>query len=150
MSELRLNFLNWRPDAEDFSNDGLTVATNLVHGSEGYKQIRLTTDSSVATTSPLTTSVLTDVRAARVGTNDNISNGNKIFAFVPSTTPSLSVATGFETITISFPTAAASSVALTAFQVTEINNNIFIVAQAEGLAAGGTAVSANFTGYVAV
>ncbi|MHC4361852.1 MAG: hypothetical protein ACYSTZ_03410 [Planctomycetota bacterium] len=35
---IRFNFIDWRPDADDFGNKGLTVADNVVHDSEGYKQ----------------------------------------------------------------------------------------------------------------
>jgi len=40
VSQVRLNFLNWRPDAEDFGNDGLTIATNVLHDTEGYIETR--------------------------------------------------------------------------------------------------------------
>ena len=151
MSELRLNFLNWRPDAEEFGNDGLSIATNVIHDTEGYKQVRLTTALAVTTTAPFTASIFTDVRVARAGVINNAADTNKVSAYIRSTSPSLTVA-GWPTATttISFATAAASSVALKAFQITESNGNIFVVAHAEAKAAGGTTVSANFTGYLAV
>lgn len=49
MSEVRINFLNWRPDAEDIGNDGLITADNVIHDTEGYKQIGLVTNGAVST-----------------------------------------------------------------------------------------------------
>ena len=40
MSQLRLNFLNWRPDIEDTQHDGLSIAQNVLHDTEGYKEVR--------------------------------------------------------------------------------------------------------------
>ncbi len=41
MSQLRLNFLNWRPDQDEFNTDGLQVADNVIHETEGYKPLHL-------------------------------------------------------------------------------------------------------------
>lgn len=49
MSQVRINFLNWRPDLEAFGNDGLTVANNVIHDEEGYKQVTLGTSTSQST-----------------------------------------------------------------------------------------------------
>lgn len=39
MSRIRIDFLNWRPDQDEFNTDGLQVADNLLHDTEGYKQV---------------------------------------------------------------------------------------------------------------
>jgi len=53
VSQVRLDFLNWNPDTEDTENKGLTIATNVVHDTEGYKQIRLRSAGSFSTTGGL-------------------------------------------------------------------------------------------------
>ena len=53
MSQVRLDFLNWNPDSEDTQNKGLTIATNVVHEPEGYKQIRLLSAGAFSTTGGL-------------------------------------------------------------------------------------------------
>lgn len=53
MSKFRFDFLNWRPDAEDYSNDGLVTADNLLHSEEGYKQVLQQTATSFLEESPL-------------------------------------------------------------------------------------------------
>ena len=53
MSQVRLDFLNWNPDTEDTENKGLTIATNVVHDAEGYKQIRLQSAGAFSTTGGL-------------------------------------------------------------------------------------------------
>lgn len=40
MSEVRLNFLNWRPDQDELNTEGLQVADNVIHETEGYKEVR--------------------------------------------------------------------------------------------------------------
>lgn len=44
--EVRLNFLNWQPDKEEFGTEGLTEAQNVVHDTEGYKPVYLATDGA--------------------------------------------------------------------------------------------------------
>ena len=59
MSQIRTNFLNWMPDAEDTATQGLTVADNVVHETEGYKLIGLGSAGSFSTTGNLGASVAT-------------------------------------------------------------------------------------------
>ena len=43
MSQVKFNFINWRPDAEDMGNDGLVTADNVLHQPEGYIEYRTPT-----------------------------------------------------------------------------------------------------------
>ena len=59
MSQLRLNFLNWRPDIEDTQHDGLSIAQNVLHDTEGYKEVR-----AMNTGAPLASSSLNVLQIA--------------------------------------------------------------------------------------
>lgn len=132
MSELRFNFLNFNPDTEDTQNQGLTVAQNVVHDTEGYKAVHLGSAGSFATTGGLGASVatVTSVIAKPVG------SGSDLFcAWIANDTlhlglngvTSASVTTGFP---VSFAT-TGSSQEIVAFDVTEFAGKIFFVAQAQ-------------------
>jgi hypothetical protein len=45
MSFVRYNFLNWQPDQEDYANDGLSVADNVIHNPDGYQEVRFSTST---------------------------------------------------------------------------------------------------------
>lgn len=62
---LRKDFLNWRPDAEDFGNEGLTVATNVIHDSEGWKPCPLQSTGAFSTTGGLAS--VTSIVTKRIG-----------------------------------------------------------------------------------
>ena len=67
---LKLNFLNWRPDQDEYGNDGLTTADNVVHDTEGYKQVHLKSAGAFNTIIPASWSVTSVVaqQAVRAGT----------------------------------------------------------------------------------
>ncbi len=49
--QVRINFLNWRPDQEDFAHDGLETCDGVYHQPDGYKEFRgYATGTSVAST----------------------------------------------------------------------------------------------------
>lgn len=132
MSEVRFNFLNFNPDTEDTQNQGLTVAQNVVHDTEGYKAVHLGSAGSFVTTGGLGASVatVTSVIAKPVG------SGSDLFcAWIANDTlhlglngvTSASVTTGFP---VSFAT-TGSSQEIVAFDVTEFAGKIFFVAQAQ-------------------
>ena len=132
MSEVRLNFLNFNPDTEDTENQGLTVAQNVIHETEGYKPVHLGTAGSFATTGGLGASVatVTSIVAKSVG------SGSDLFcAWLANDTlhvgingvTSASVTTGYP---VSFAT-TGSSQEIVSFDVTEYADKIFFVAQAQ-------------------
>jgi len=51
--QVKFDFLNWRPDAEDLRNPGLTTADNVIHDAEGYKKVSLPTSGAFATNQPV-------------------------------------------------------------------------------------------------
>ena len=66
---LKLNFLNWQPDRDEYQNE-LTTADNVVHDTEGYKQIHLKSAGAFNTIIPAAWSVTSVVaqQAVRKGT----------------------------------------------------------------------------------
>lgn len=163
MSHVKLNFLNWRPDAEALGNDGLITAENALHSEEGYIQYK--TPTTFATNTAIGTCPSIVIKS--VGTNNQ-----RIAAFLHNATAAgagytidLSIglfSSGYTTIglytTISSGTinAAHGGNHVMAFDVTEYADNIFITAQAECPVS--TALSSttapiatiNATGYVAI
>ena len=68
MTQVRFDFLNLAPDMEDTENQGLTVAQNVVHDTEGYKPVHLGSAGSFATTGGLAASnaTVTSIIAKRM------------------------------------------------------------------------------------
>lgn len=145
MSEVRLNFLNWRPDLEDFMNDGLTVATNVVHDAEGYKEVPLHSAGSFATTGGLVS--VSSIVAKPVG-----AQSDTIAAWISNNTLNI----GINGVTMTSPTTgyplsfatAGSNQFITAFDVCELNGVAFFVVQAEqNQAAPATVATLRHVGY---
>lgn len=144
---MRISFLNWRPDADDFGNDGLTVADNVVHDSEGWKLVRLRSANAFSTT--IAASV-TSVIAKPVGSQNDrlvawVENFQNIHIGVNGVTGT-SPTTGYP---ISFST--TGSVAITAFDVAEIEGNAYFtvrVEQSQLSPSSETVIS--FSGYLPV
>jgi hypothetical protein len=158
VSELRLNFLNWRPDSEDTDNDGLTVADNMIHESEGYKPVHLGSAGSFATTGGLAASNATVLAliAKPVG-----SQGDVITAWVSSkATPTLHI--GINGVTesgattgypLSFSTAytdsTTSPLAIYAFDACEYAGKIFFTVDARmGESSPSTTQTLRFSAYM--
>ena len=69
---VRSDFLKWQPDQDDFNNPGLTIADNVLHDTEGYKQLLQQTDAAFTTTTVLggsATVQAVNIRPAGVGAN---------------------------------------------------------------------------------
>ena len=142
MSEIRLNFLNWRPDADDFGNQGLSIADNVIHETEGYKQIALTTSGAFATLNGLGGRTLNSVAGLQViaiGSDRTVASNSYMMAAVgiPTTTRTQEFALIIEAPSGSMRTGqaltqGATSVALTAFSVCELNNFVFACAKIVG------------------
>ena len=132
MSQIRIDFLNFNPDLEDTENQGLTVATNVIHEPEGFKPIHVATSTAFATTGGLGASVHTvvSVVAKPVGAGNDLFSAwianNTLHVGINGVT-STSTTTGYP---LSFST-AGSSQEIVAFDVTEYAGKIFFVAQAQ-------------------
>lgn len=154
---MRINFLNWRPDAEDVGNDGLTTADNVIHDVEGYRPVHLASASTFATTGGLgatTDDTVLSVVAKPVG-----AQGDFFCAWVAdSTTPRVHVglngvtatttATNYANGTAVALPAAATDAQIWAFDVCEYGGKILWTVEARGTDAGSTAVSVAFAGYM--
>ena len=150
MSELRFTFLNWRPDVEDTEHDGLTIANNVIHETEGFKPAHLASAGTFATTGGLGASVATvrSLIAKPVGVGLDL-----LCAWISSDTlhvglngvTAASVTTGYP---LSFGTSGASQ-EIVAFDVTEYAGKICFVAEAQQTQAFPTStVALRFAGYM--
>ena len=130
--QVRLNFLNWRPDLEDTEHDGLSVAQNVVHEPEGYKPVHLASGGSFATTGALaaSTATVTSIVAKPVGAQGDLLcawlQNDTLYVGVNGVT-SPATTTGFPQ---SFATTGATQ-AIVAFDVCEYAGKIFFTAQAQ-------------------
>ena len=150
MSEVRLNFLNWRPDVEDVGNDGLSVADNVVHETEGYKPTHLGSTGSFATTGGLAASAATIVSIVvkPVGAGDDlfcawISGGtlNVGLNGVTATTATTGYPLSFGTV--------ISNGEITVFDVCESYGKIYFVVEASQTeAVPATTPALRFQGYM--
>jgi len=150
VSEVRFNFLNYNPDTEDTENQGLSVAQNVVHDTEGYKPVHLGSAGSFATTGGLAASAatVTSIIAKPVG------DGNDLFcAWIAGDTlhvglngvTAAAATTGYP---VSFAT-TGSSQEIVSFDVTELAGKIFFAAQAQQSQAAPVATATlTTTGYM--
>lgn len=159
MNQLKTNFLNWRPDADEYDNDGLTKANNTVHDTEGYKPIHLQSAGAFSTGIPASVSVLSVVAQAGIWPT------TAFCAYVKQSGPTLRFAHFFNTgttfhegtwNTTGYPTAhafatAGTSQAVVAFDKCFLGDKMFLVAVAEQSVSGGAtatlsalAVGSNF------
>lgn len=147
---MRIKFLNWRPDAEDIGNDGLTIADNVIHDVEGYRPAHLA--STFATTGGLdaTTATILSIVAKPVG-----SQGDYFCAWVAdATTPTLHVGINGVTASTSatgYPLAmatAATDAEIYAFDVCEYAGKIIWTVDARATDASATALSYAFAGHM--
>lgn len=160
MAKIRVDWLNWRPDLEDTEFDGLTVADNVVHDAKGYKQVRFVTDSAVSTISSAGNILFasgTTISAMQVRQLSNTlddSDSNKVAVYLrDAVSPQMAVDffnTTTPVSTVGTAGVMTSGYAITAFQTAELNNVIFVCAQATGTAAGGTGIALNITGHTNV
>jgi len=152
VSEVKVNFLNWRPDAEDVGLDGLTTADNVIHSTEGYRPVHLASAGSFATTGGLGASVatITSLVAKPVG-----SQNDYFCAWITDVTnPALHVGLNGVTASTSatgYPlvfTTTASNIEIYAFDVCEYGGKIVWTVEARGEDAGATVLSNAFAGYM--
>lgn len=162
MQQVRLNFLNWRPDSEASGHDGLVKASNVLHDSEGYKQFKLATAGAASTALSFSGNV-TDVQVRQIGSKQDSSIANKIHCILESR-----LASGYAQVWLYPPnltgsdatvatltmaggtTATLSGGEITALEVCEMEDYVFITAEAKGNAALATEMSARLTAYMAI
>jgi len=153
VSQVRVNFLNWRPDTDDFGNEGLTVADNVVHDVEGYRPVHLATAGAFATTGGLAASNATvlSLVAKPVGASGDLfcawlANATLVTLHVGvNGSTATTAATGYP---LQFAT-AVSNPEIYAFDVCEYGGKILwtVEAQAE-TSSPATTVSIAFAGYM--
>lgn len=147
MSDLKVNFLNFRPDLEDTENDGLTVAQNVVHEPEGYKAVYLASTGTLSTTGGLASVTSIVTKAIGVG-DDTLSawlSADTLHVGINGVTMT-STSTGFP---VSFSTATTfGSPEITFFDTCELNGLVFFSAQASmSKQSPNTVTSIAVTGY---
>ena len=156
--KLRKEFLNWAPDREDFGNDGLVKATNVVHDSEGWRPVHIKTTTSFSTTGGLAASNATivsivaqptgsvnDIAAAWIsndGTTSRVHIGVNGVTATPNTT-------GYPTAN-TFSTLGTAQ-EITAFDVCTLEDRIFFAVEArQENASPATTESLAFVAYSTV
>lgn len=132
-------FLKWLPDLEDYNNPGMTVADNVLHDTDGYKQLLQQTALAFATVKAATS---LQIKPA------GVSGQNRIFAaLVPFQTATSSsflsigdidTADTFTQLSMGTLTSVGAC-RIQSFSIAELGPNILITAKADGdLLAGGT------------
>ena len=147
---MRIGFLNWRPDAEDVGNDGLTTADNVIHDVEGYRPVHLASSGTFATALAASDATVLSIISKPVG-----SQGDLLCAWVADqTTPTLHVGlNGVTAVTSStgYPLAmatAATDAEIFAFDVCEYAGKIVWTVEAQATDASATALVYAFAGYM--
>jgi len=152
MSEFKFNFINWRPDFEEFNNDGLVTADNVLHDTEGYKEVRAATNNSVY--GSVSRSVMGMV-CKPIGTS-----GQQLAAWVnvatgPPITGTLNLGFGeagpsLRSISVGETLSGINTIALVGLQVAELGDKVFAVARSKSLLQGGTLVSTDIAGFFTI
>ena len=147
---MRIGFLNWRPDAEDVGNDGLTTADNVIHDVEGYRPVHLASSGTFATALAASDATVLSIISKPVG-----SQGDLLCAWVADqTTPTLHVGLNGVTAVTSatgYPLAmatAATDAEIFAFDVCEYAGKIVWTVEAQATDASATALVYAFAGYM--
>lgn len=147
---MRVKFLNWRPDAEDVGNDGLTTADNVIHDVEGYRPVHLASAGTFATALAASDATILSIVSKPVG-----SQGDQFVAWVAdATTPTLHVGINGATAATSataYPLAmatAATDAEIYAFDVCEYAGKIVFTVEAQATDASATALVYAFAGYM--
>lgn len=164
MPRVRFNFLNWRPDQDEFNTEGLQVADNLLHDTEGYKQFDFVTTGAFATNTSIGTCPSIVVRP--VGTNnqyvaaylDNrqVAGAGATYDLNIGLLNGYSLSGNYTSVTSATSSADLTGTAfrVSAFEVTELQDRIFVTAEAQlasSTALSGTAVAVvNLTGYMSI
>lgn len=147
---MKIKFLNWRPDAEDVGNDGLTTADNVIHDVEGYRPVHLASAGTFSTAIAASDATVLSIISKPVG-----SQGDYFCAWVADqTTPTLHVGINGVTAVTSatgYPLAmatAATDAEIYAFDVTEYAGKIVWTVEAQATDASATALVYAFAGYM--
>lgn len=131
MNQVRVNFINWQPDNDDFGTQGLTECDNVIHDTEGYKPIRK--DATFATLNFLTDTPLASVRSMQV--RGIGANRNKIAALVQDKATTAAIAEmsiaaqddGAAFTTLSSGTLlSAGSCKVASFSIAELEGGLFV------------------------
>ena len=144
MSQVKYNFLNWAPDLEDHEHNGLAIAENVLHDSNGYYPIKIQTAGAFSTGTPAGAGfgiAYSDIKVKPFG-----NAGELTFAAIQYDTATTNtfrigvVGTGFTAV--NFATLASVGACwIKSFDVCELGQRVVISAQAEGsLLSGGTTV----------
>ena len=147
MSQLRTNFIGWQPDQDEYSPDGLITANNVLHDTEGYKELLMQTAGAFSASVWYTGATLHSVRSMQIRA---VGAGNNRVAALASdatgVTASLSVgvegeASAFTTVTTA-TLASAGGVWCNAFSVGELESGVFLICSSWGasLASGGSTI----------
>lgn len=125
---MRVNFINWRPDVDDFPNDGLVKAQNCVHEPEGYKPVFLA--ATVTQTGNLAS--VSSIAAKPVGAQGDLFcawiTDNTLYVGVNGVTAT-TASTGYP---VSFASVVSGTGVITAFDVCEYGGLLFFTAEAQG------------------
>lgn len=170
MSQVKFNFLNWRPDAEDDGHDGLVTADNVYHQPEGFKAFQSPTAGAFATNTSLGTcpsvvfrpvgtrgqyvgAWLHNATAAGVGYTIDMSVGLFSRGAESQMLTLIGTYTTYSTSTI---TNQYTGNNISALEVTEYKDYIFFTAEAQLPAAtvlnpgGAPRITINSAGYAAI
>lgn len=145
MSQIRVNFLNWRPDIEATEHDGLSQATNVYHSPSGYKSTKLNTSGAGSTLTGLDGITILSTRALQVkamGPGRTVGADNFASAYIREATGgsfnlSITENAGGDSLSSTL-NATGTSMALSAFDTCALGNQVFICAQMDVAQTGGT------------
>lgn len=141
MSEVKFNFLNWQPDAEDLGNGGLITADNVLHDSEGYNQLVQQSALAFSTQSPMNAGInsLMSIKIRPFG----LSGDNIVAAIYQDTATTSTFRIGvagqnaFTSVTLA-TLSSLSAARIKNFSSCELAQSVIMAAQAEAsLLAGG-------------
>lgn len=145
MNEIRLNFLNWRPDQEPSTHDGLHAVDNLYHVETGYRGLKMQTAGAFATSTPLgsTQTAFRDLQVKIAGPGRD-----KIFCGLVSSSGNTTVSLHFGVNGSSMITAVSSTTMLSAaacriksFCIAEYEQYVLLTGLASYEQQGGTTVN---------
>jgi len=152
MSQVKFNFLNWQPDREDYENDGLITADNLIHQPEGYTELLVNTVGSASTLTALAGTTFTSINMLPMGSARTVTSSMYMVGAVQgSATASSLVAIepGGSTLSIAGQIDTTSTLlALTNFDVCELNNSVVVIGMAVGEGASATRQSASILAHM--
>jgi hypothetical protein len=145
MSQIKYNFLNWRPDLEKHEHDGLVLAQNVLHDSNGYYPIKIQTTTAFATQQPLGAGfgAYGDLKVKPFGNAGELACAG--IQYDTATTNSFSIGVvgnggGFTSVTMA-TLSSVGAARIKSFDVSDVGQWVVIAAQAEGsLLSGGTTV----------